>query len=392
MGQAILKDNLISEIDESYIRIPYDILGTEFVKFSITELFQLAKIFSFSVIESNPMARCRSKLSEFAEDFHASERQCSRLIKRLVDAELVEKVTDENGQIIRSWYRYIGNPISKKDFIRVDVANLQTEYEFKPDKKGHSQPYKRYLTLIEVLVLSYIITNCDNVKRRKNEFLGSYRSIARKLKLSVGAVSTAIFYLMKAELIYCHAGDKAKNGGEEIFKTKGSGFTKYHVDEKLLLRTKKADQKKTEELAQQAEAQTTFEGQRQSSVGFVSPAVLALNARADRERYYSQLREKAQNIADQQIERANKDAEFKQVERELRGLECSLAKAEVQGDRKELFRLMQIQKELQKRRLARLQVLAMCEEDFLPRYRCAKCSDTGFLPNGRACDCYPKQE
>lgn len=383
MGQAILKDNLISEIDESYIRIPYDILGTEFVKFSITELFQLAKIFSFSVIESNPMARCRSKLSEFAEDFHVSERQCSRLIKRLTEAELIEKVTDENGQVIRSWYRYVGTPMLGKEFIRVDVANLQTEFEFKADNKGHSQPYKRYLTLIEVLVLSYIITHCDNVKRRKNEFYGSYRSIARKLKLSVGAVSSTIFYLMKAELIFCHAGNRAKNG---------SDWTKYHVNKKLLLRTMKADQRKTEELAKQTGAQTTFEEQRQSSVGFVSPAVLALNARADRERYYSKLREKAQNIADQQIERANKDAEFKQMERELRGLECSLAKAEVQGDRKELSRLMQIQKELQKRRLARLQVLAMCEEDFLPRYRCAKCSDTGFLPNGRACDCYPKQE
>ena len=383
MGQAILKDNQISEIDESYIRIPYDILGAEFLKFSITELFQLAKIFSFSVIESNPMARCRAKMSEFAEDFHASERQCSRLIKRLVDAELVEKVTDENGQIIRSWYRYIGTPMLGKGFIRVDVANLQTEFEFKADKKGHSQPYKRYLTLIEVLVLSYIITHCDNVKRGKNEFYGSYRSIARKLKLSVGAVSSAIFYLMKAELIYCHAGNKARNG---------SGWTKYHVDKELLLQTKKADQKKTEELVQQAERQTTIEGQRQSSVGYVSPAVMALNARADRERYYSRLREKAQNIADQQKERANKDAEFKQVERELKVLECALAKAEVQGDRKELSRLVQKQKELQKRRQVRLQSLAMSDADFLPRYRCSKCSDTGFLPNGRMCDCYPKQE
>ena len=28
------------------------------------------------------------------------------------------------------------------------------------------------------------------------------------------------------------------------------------------------------------------------------------------------------------------------------------------------------------------------EADFTPRYACTKCSDTGFLPDGKMCDCY----
>ena len=33
--------------------------------------------------------------------------------------------------------------------------------------------------------------------------------------------------------------------------------------------------------------------------------------------------------------------------------------------------------------------LGIREEDLSPRYECSKCSDTGFLPNGKVCDCYP---
>ena len=28
------------------------------------------------------------------------------------------------------------------------------------------------------------------------------------------------------------------------------------------------------------------------------------------------------------------------------------------------------------------------EKDLLPQFTCANCSDTGFLPNGVACNCY----
>ena len=28
------------------------------------------------------------------------------------------------------------------------------------------------------------------------------------------------------------------------------------------------------------------------------------------------------------------------------------------------------------------------EEDLKPKYSCNKCNDTGYLPNGKMCDCY----
>ena len=37
-----------------------------------------------------------------------------------------------------------------------------------------------------------------------------------------------------------------------------------------------------------------------------------------------------------------------------------------------------------------LKGLNMTEADLLPRYKCLKCSDTGFKPDGCQCNCYPK--
>ena len=39
-------------------------------------------------------------------------------------------------------------------------------------------------------------------------------------------------------------------------------------------------------------------------------------------------------------------------------------------------------------RRAALERLGLSDKDFVPKYICPKCSDTGFLPNGKMCDCY----
>ena len=40
--------------------------------------------------------------------------------------------------------------------------------------------------------------------------------------------------------------------------------------------------------------------------------------------------------------------------------------------------------------MERLDAMNLTPEDLVVHHRCMKCSDTGFLPNGRMCDCYPK--
>ena len=133
------------------------------------------------------------------------------------------------------------------------------------------------------------------------------------------------------------------------------------------------------------ESKTTGAGT--SSRPYSNPMVDAVNAKADRERYYAQLREKAQNRADKFLAKANKNARYFEISTELSKMEIALAKAEV-FEPKNLPALTERKASLLRERRNILDLLNIREEDLLPQYCCEKCSDTGFLPSGVACNCY----
>ncbi len=119
-----------------------------------------------------------------------------------------------------------------------------------------------------------------------------------------------------------------------------------------------------------------------------SEAAIAADKRAERERYYTELRQKALDSADAAIAEAKKDEEFKNAENMIKRTEIELAKAEVFSPDTvpAILERLETHKKARISALARLQI---SEKDLLPKYHCEKCSDTGFLPNGKACDCYP---
>lgn len=121
--------------------------------------------------------------------------------------------------------------------------------------------------------------------------------------------------------------------------------------------------------------------------GVVNAAVEAVNAKSDRERYYALRREKAQSVADTFLARANGNKRFKTIATELAKMEISLAKAEV-FDPKALPALTEQKAALLRERESILEELGITETQLAPQYGCKKCSDTGFLKNGAACDCY----
>ena len=120
---------------------------------------------------------------------------------------------------------------------------------------------------------------------------------------------------------------------------------------------------------------------------FVNPIIEAVNAKADRERYYATLREKAQSRADKFVAKANKNERFKQITTELSRMEIALAKAEV-FEPKNLPALTEQKAALLRERRSILEGLGIDETQLLPQFTCTKCSDTGFLPSGVACNCY----
>ena len=137
------------------------------------------------------------------------------------------------------------------------------------------------------------------------------------------------------------------------------------------------------------DSKTTGAGTSSSPIprGYVNPIIEAVNAKADRERYYAALREKAQSRADRFVAKANKNERFKSLCTELAKMEIALAKAEV-FQPKDLPALTEEKAKLLQERRNLLQDMGIDEEQLQPQFTCKQCSDTGFLPNGVACNCY----
>ena len=124
---------------------------------------------------------------------------------------------------------------------------------------------------------------------------------------------------------------------------------------------------------------------------FVNPMIEAVNAKADRERYYAVLREKAQSRADKYIAKANANARFRELSVELSKMELALAKAEV-FEPKKLPLLEEQKRTLLNERATILDELGIKESDLIPQPTCKKCSDTGYMKNGALCSCHKSEK
>lgn len=142
-----------------------------------------------------------------------------------------------------------------------------------------------------------------------------------------------------------------------------------------------------EEIALSAEKKfsNTSSGKYQNT--FVSPSVLAADERSAREKYYAALREKALSLAEKKRATAETCTGFAENEKSLSKMEIDLAKAEIFTP-ESLPELLEEKKRLLQKRRALLETKGLTEQDLSPQFFCKKCSDTGFLKNGAACDCY----
>lgn len=121
-----------------------------------------------------------------------------------------------------------------------------------------------------------------------------------------------------------------------------------------------------------------------------SKETITADRRSEREHYYSVLQSRAVANAKKARGIAESDEEFKRAESALKKGEIELARAEVYAP--DTLPAIKAELETQKnRRKQALLRLNLTEEDLLPRFVCKKCSDTGFLPDGRMCDCYKEE-
>lgn len=115
---------------------------------------------------------------------------------------------------------------------------------------------------------------------------------------------------------------------------------------------------------------------------------------ADRERWYTARREKAERKAEETYKRFMQDETFKGIERRLKELMPEMARLEVASDKgdlkakQRLVKLTQEQGRLCQQRLAIIEMNGKTEDDLVEQYGCKKCNDTGYTEDGRLCDCY----
>ena len=72
---------------------------------------------------------------------------------------------------------------------------------------------------------------------------------------------------------------------------------------------------------------------------------------------------------------------------ELKRLDLESVKAELYSPEK-LSEIREKQEHFTQQRAKALADLGLTERDLLPKWYCPKCSDTGFLKNGKPCDCF----
>ena len=112
-----------------------------------------------------------------------------------------------------------------------------------------------------------------------------------------------------------------------------------------------------------------------------------IDAKVERERWYSGRRNKA--LADAEKVKATfmKDETFAKIDKRLRVIELEQATAEIRGDKAKASKLEQEKSRLKLQKRGIIERQGMTEEDLEPKWNCKKCEDTGFI-NGVACSCY----
>lgn len=118
-----------------------------------------------------------------------------------------------------------------------------------------------------------------------------------------------------------------------------------------------------------------------------NPVIDAINAKAEREKWYAERQAKAESVAYAYQRTAKANKRFVELERELAKMNLELAKAEVAGA-DNLIALREYQEQLKEERGRILKKLGIEESQLQPQYACSKCNDSGFMEDGRACDCY----
>lgn len=360
-----------------YFKRPYS-----FLKEGLTSLASsiCGKIYSFSGKKDHA---CRSSFNDFADNFNASRRQVMRTVKALIAGGYIAQDLKEDGKSPE--YRYI-KPVNRNTVVYTPMFFYERDFDFIFEEDGVKIPMRRKLTRIEADVLSII---CGHSLSKSKGFDGSLRGLAAQVGVSAPSAKRAVDELLAGALI------------ERPTIAKGRlGSTRYVANADLLMEYISVcySKKKKQETATNTVQATTpspkrefteeeKEARRQYKIK-QAQEVAERNAKAARENFYAQRQALIVRRLDINETKARKNANFVKAVVGLTKLQLALAKAQIYEPER-LPALRQEETRLNLLRVQALKEVGLTEEDLQPKYICQKCKDSGSLPDGRACDCYP---
>ena len=343
-----------------FIQIPYEFFQESEGRFSgRVETLLRGVIYGFSLGSSS----CRFSYTAFEEYINRSRATVARAVRDLRDRSNDVKITRQGGKA--SEYQYVGEVERKRKHVRVPIFLFFTKVKMPKGKSGEFE--FRYLTGTEIFVYSLFSTHCLK-DEGKGEFEGSEISIANILHCSQRSVDRAILALMKAKMI-----SRLKKG-----INRRDAKSTYHVNLKFYNKL----WKKHNPIEKKGEKSSSTVPPK-----FIAPQDVNANARADRERYYTLIRNEAEAKVDRALARAKSVPGFDDVYKQRRVLDIALVKAESKNPDK-LPALKEQERTLTFEYDRLLRSVGLTAEDLIPQYRCSQCSDTGYQKDGRMCTCY----
>lgn len=308
------------------------------------------EVYSFTCDRVNgEQPTCTRTYEGFSHDLGISVSSVSRAVGSLIKGGDIER----KGQS-----EYITTLDKSGTFLRLESWVNTIKIKF-TNKQG--KVIERKLKLSERFVFSLIFTHCDTGKGGDNKYSASNAEIGRILGLNPKTVSNAINTLIAAGLVIRAEYERGVNSTHK---------STYHINKCLLSRNRSA----TSPLIGAKRQFKTPEEARAESI--------------DRERWYAQRRQEAEERAERNERKARTDNRFKVADTELKTLARKEAFAELRGELEELAKIQARRRELEEQRIKALRRMHLTPDDLRPRYHCLACNDTGFTEEGRLCGCY----
>ena len=324
------------------------------INFSEADLF--AEVYSFSHLKKNPSAQCERSYSDLQKKIGRARSTVAAGLKSCKEGGIIEQT-----KRFHDCAAYTCRGVDLDGFY-IQIEDYLKEREFEIPIEACT----RRVTGPEVWVESYI-ASLNNVPVDENGTRKGYcdvtvEGVAETLGICQKIVRDALIVLVSAGFMVC------KN---KLFGCRKDRSLRFCVRSNVLNLMNHKPRRASEPVKKG-----------------LSDQELAADQRTEWERHHALNRDRANRIAQKNEELAMQDEEFRTVSRLLSPYEFQIAKAEHGGLREEVQKLIGERIALQARRAVALARLGIKEEDLKPKYTCPKCSDTGFLPNGRMCGCY----